>query len=317
MTAPTIIASSVVRSAFKGESHGAVYLVDLDSGTARQVVDWARNINWTGRGFDRGLRGIAFHDGLTYIAATDEILAYDTSFQVVARYGNPYLRHCHEIDVEGDTLWATSTGFDSILAFDLRRRRFTRGLCLRYHRLQNRLKRIFPIGAPPMRLFDPEGKAGPKAADTVHLNSVVAQDGMLYCSGTGLRFVLRFDGNRIARHARIPFRTHNARPYRDGVLMNHTEENEIRYADRRGEARERWRIPTYDETRLINNHLPTDHARQGFGRGLCISETGEIIAGTSPATVSSYEHGDPQPKRSINLTMDVRYAVHGLEVYPY
>ena len=36
---PTVIATSVVRSAHQGESHGGVYLVDLETGeTSRKVV---------------------------------------------------------------------------------------------------------------------------------------------------------------------------------------------------------------------------------------------------------------------------------------
>jgi hypothetical protein len=317
MTRQRVIATAVVRSAHQGESHGGVYLIDLKSGNIEQVVDWAININWQGRGFDRGLRGIAFHGGLTYIASSAAILVYNESFEKVATFENPYLRHCHEIDIDGDTLWATSTGFDTILAIDLKRQRFVRGFHLRYGRLRNRLKRIFPVGLPRLVSFDPNGEEGPKAADTLHLNTVLVHDGLIYCSGTGLNRILHLDGERLSGYARIPFRTHNARPYQEGVLMNHTEANKIRYADRAGQVREQWRVPIYEESRLLNNKLPREHARQGFGRGLCTTDAGEILAGSSPATLSRYERGDPQPKQSINLTMDVRYAIHGLEVYPY
>ena len=73
---PTLIASSVIRSAHQGESHGGVYLVDMEAGTFDQVIDWNdTSISWEGRGADRGLRGIAFYKGLIYLAASDESLA--------------------------------------------------------------------------------------------------------------------------------------------------------------------------------------------------------------------------------------------------
>ena len=63
---PRVIATSVVRSAHQGESHGGVYLIDLNSGQYDQVIDWNdESINWEGRGGDRGLRGIAFHNNDT------------------------------------------------------------------------------------------------------------------------------------------------------------------------------------------------------------------------------------------------------------
>ena len=318
MATPRVIATSVVRSVHRGESHGGVYLVDLPSGSFEQVVDWDRmDIDWAGRGLDRGLRGIAFHRGLTYIAASDAILAYDRSFRAVETFTNPYLRHCHEIDVDGDVLWATSTGFDSLLALDLRRRRFTAGFCLRLGPLGRLKRRLAPSALPRGVPFDPGAAGGPEAADTVHLNNVVARGGELYASATGLGCMIRLRGGEISRHARIPFKTHNVQPHLNGVLMNLTARNVVRHAALDGAVLEEWPIVTYDRAELLHRDLPRDHARQGFARGLCTTARGEIVAGSSPATISLYRHGDPRPKTSVNLTMDVRNAIHGLEIYPY
>ena len=103
---PRIVCSSVVRSVHQGESHGGVYLVDLAAGQSEQVLDWTdASINWEGRGGDRGLRGIAFHDGLVYLAASDEVFIYDRDFVPQGSFRNPYLHMCHEIFVEGDRLY--------------------------------------------------------------------------------------------------------------------------------------------------------------------------------------------------------------------
>ena len=103
---PRIVCSSVVRSVHQGESHGGVYLVDLQAGTSEQVLDWTDDtIDWEGRGGDRGLRGIAFHDGLIYLAASDEIFVYDRHFVRQGSFRNPYLHLCHEMFVDGDRLY--------------------------------------------------------------------------------------------------------------------------------------------------------------------------------------------------------------------
>ncbi len=99
--------------------------------------------------------------------------------------------------------------------------------------------------------------------------------------------------------------------------MNYTKRDVIRYADRDGRPLEEWPVVTYDARELLHSGLPKDHARQGFARGLCTTAEGDIIVGSSPATVSLYEHGESRPKVSVNLTMDVRNAIHGLEAYPY
>ena len=90
----------MVRGSHQGESHGGVYLIDLDAREVRQALDWnATGIDWQGRGWDRGLRGIAFDGETVYIAASDELFAYTPDFRPIGSWRNPYLKHCHEIAV--------------------------------------------------------------------------------------------------------------------------------------------------------------------------------------------------------------------------
>src|SRR4029078_7219397 len=125
---PTVIATSVVRSTHQGESHGGVYLSDLNSGQYNQVIDWNDDsINWEGRGGDRGLRGIAFHNNLVFLAASDEIFVYDTAFNRLNSYRNQYLQRCHEISCHENTLYLTSTDLNSVLEFDRTTSVFPRG----------------------------------------------------------------------------------------------------------------------------------------------------------------------------------------------
>ena len=93
---PTLIASSVVRGARQGDSHGGLYLLDFAGQEIRQVLDWnAGDIDWQGRGWDRGLRGMAFFAGEVYVAASDELFVYDTAFRLQRSFRSTYLNHCH------------------------------------------------------------------------------------------------------------------------------------------------------------------------------------------------------------------------------
>lgn len=310
------LTTAVVRSAHQGESHGAVYVVDLDNETFERVIDWSEDIQWVGRGSDRGLRGIAFYGESILIAASKTILVFDRSFRLKDRIENPYLAHCHEIAVLGHSLWVTSTGHDALLCYDLERRRFSKGYHISYGRLRDALKRKLPVGVPRIRSFDPDGGDGPSKGDTTHLNNVFAMGDDVFFSGAGMPCLMRLGPSGLVKFATIPFGTHNTRPHREGVLMNDTKHDAISFSDRKGCSMKRWNVTRHDETLLINAHLPRDHARQGFCRGLCMTHQGEIVVGSSPATVSMFCHGSRMPVKSLNLSMDVRLAIHGLEELP-
>jgi hypothetical protein len=318
---PTVIASSVVRATHKGESHGGVYLVDMAGGSVDQVLDWDESsIDWEGRGGDRGLRGIAFHGERVLLAASDEIFIFDRRFNRLGSIRNPYLRHCHEIFVSGDRLFMTSTGFDSVLEYDLAAGRFVKGYRLRLAglwRLRRIRRRLGLNPQPRFATFDPDSGGGPTPGDTCHINNVFFEDGALYMTGRGLRNVWQVQGERCSPFARIPYGSHNARPFREGVLLNHTETDRIVYVSRKGRVRRSFPLVHYEPEHLLHSDLTRELARQAFGRGLAVVNDALIVGGSSPATLTAYRFDPPRVLKSINVTMDVRNAVHGLEVWPY
>ncbi len=304
-----LVTASVVRGSHQGESHGGVYLVDLERRDVRRVVDWNTTaIDWQGRGWDRGLRGIAFDGETVYIAASDELFAYTPDFRMQGSWRNPYLRHCHEIAVHERRLYLTSTGFDSILGFDLDRREFCWALHLLSHQFRYK-------GIP----YDPRGAGGPLQLNKLHLNSVHCARGGMYVTGLRTGGMLHFNGEQVRMAVELPPGTHNARPFRDGVLFNDTEADALRYAGR-GEGLEdrAFKVPRFDPERLENRGLDTSGiARPGFARGLCVLSDSVVAGGSSPSTISVYDLAGNQRLLSVNLTLDVRNAIHGLAAWPY
>jgi GT2 family glycosyltransferase len=328
MDLPRVLVTSVIRSTRQGQSHGGLYRVDLASGAVEQIIDWDDgSISWEGRGGDRGLRGIAYYEGQILLAASDAILVYDQSFQLQRTITNAYLRHCHEIDVDGHDLYMTSCGLDSILQYDLRKGEFVTGYCLRYspltRKLNGALKRAggalgrAPLTrCPKLSQFDPNAPGGPADGDSTHINSVTSNGGKIFVSGVGLGHLYCIEGGRLTRWARVPFGTHNAQPYKSGVVLNHTAGNAVLLQDRGGEVTQSFAIPAYEEALLSNRDIPDDHARQAFGRGLTVWADRYLIAGSSPGTVSVHDLVTNETEVSVNLSLDVRNAVHGLEVWP-
>ena len=301
-----LIATSVVRGSRQGESHGGVYLVDLDRDRVAQPVDWnTADIDWQGRGWDRGLRGIAFDGDKIYIAASDELFVYDRHFNVLASYRSPHLKHCHEIFRYKRRLYLTSTGYDSILGFDLDELRFSWGL---------RIGKVSDgFAALP---FLPGAVDGPTPNNDLHINNVHCTPAGLFISGLRTGGLLRYSGRNIEKLVPLPAGCHNAQPWRDGVLLNDTANDAVVFMS---ENRNRvFRVPRYEPSLLTHTDFDDSRtARQAFGRGLCDLGNGVIAAGSSPSTITLHDFESMQTTKSINLTMDVRNAIHGLEVWPF
>ena len=224
---PKLLATSVVRGSEKGQSHGGVYLIDFESQQVEQKIDWnTGDIDFSGRGWDRGLRGIEFTEDAIWIAASDELFCYSTDFVQLASYRNEYLRHCHEICRRDSLLFLTSTGFDSILAFDLRKKEFVWGLYVSKNGTQW-------VGQP----FDPRNRGGPAFVNSYHLNMIrVDQDGICF-SGLNTQALLAVSSDMaISEICNLPKGCHNAMPHQGGILLNDTAADAVRYASRDGKA---------------------------------------------------------------------------------
>jgi hypothetical protein len=311
---PTLIATSVVRGAEQGDSHGGIYLVDFTSQEVNQVVDWdTSEIDFQGRGWDRGLRGIAFFAGEIYIAASDELFVYDQAFNIKRSFRSSYLKHCHEIFQLNNHLYLTSTAHDSILAFDLEKQAF-------FWAIHLALGEEGPVGTAydPQGINGPGGANGPQAQNLLHLNNVHADGHGIFVSGTRTKGILRIgDGNAVSQVVDMPQGMHNARPFRDGVLFNDTGSNVVRFVGRDG-TQKAFPVPVYDPSELEHAELADGQvARQGFGRGLCVINDRVIAAGSSPSTITLYDLESGSEITHVNFSMDIRNAIHGLEVWPY
>jgi hypothetical protein len=305
---PKMVATSVVRGSKQGESHGGVYTVDFEKQQVDQHIDWNRsNIDFEGRGADRGLRGIAFNGDDILIAASDELFRYDRSFKIKTSNKNHYLKHCHEICRFEQTLFLTSTGFDSLLAFDLDEMKYVWG----FH-----LQRQYNQWAG--HTFDPRSNMGPLPVNEYHINMVHVDHTGIYLSGLRTNALLHLNGKmEVSEVCSLPAGAHNARPYREGLLFNDTNSDCLRYVGHDGKNVS-FKIETYDERDIEFSGIDDSRiARQAFGRGLCPIGDRFVAGGSSPSTISLYDLDRKQKVGSVNLTMDIRNAIHGLEPWPY
>jgi hypothetical protein len=283
-----------------------VYVVDFENRRSAQLLDWnTMGIDWQGRGWDRGLRGIAFDGEVVYIAASDELFAFSPDFELLGSWRNRYLKHCHEISRHERTLFLTSTGFDSILGFDLTSRMFSFGL-----RIESRGDGF--VGVP----FDPLFESGPAPSNALHLNNVFCAPGAMHLSGLRTAGLLSYNGREIRRWVTLPPGVHNAQPFRDGVLFNDTASDVVRWVTR--EQERTFAVPRFPPERLT--HVDADDtriARQAFARGLCVVTADLIACGSSPSTIALHDLQPGGRTQLATLTFDVRNAIHGLAVWPF
>ena len=242
-----------------------------------------------------------------FIAASDELYRYDRDFKLMASNRNHYLKHCHETCRYEQTIFLTSTGFDSLLAFDLEQKKFVWG----FH-----LTRQYDKWAG--HKFDPQSSMGPRPVNDYHINMVHVDETGIYFSGLHTNALLHL-GNKmeVSEVCSLPAGSHNAQPYRDGLLFNDTASDCVRYAGRDGKDHA-FKIVTYDEGDIQFSGVDDSRvARQGFGRGLCPVGDRFVAGGSSPSTISLYDLDTNQTVGSVNLTMDIRNAIHGLEPWPF
>lgn len=305
---PKLVATSVVRGSRPGASVSGVFTVDFEKREVDQLLDLnTSEIDFKHQSGDRGLRGITFRDDDIFVAASDVLFRCNRDFEFKTFSRNRYLDDCHEICRYKDKIFLTSPGYDSLLAFDLETKSYVWGFHLirQYDRWAG-------------HTFDPRSDMGPVAVNDYHINMVHVDDSGIYFSGLKTNALLHLDGNmQVSEVCSLPSGAHNARPYRDGVLLNDTESDCVRYAGRNGKGLA-FKIVTYDDAELEFTDVDdSDVARQGFGRGLCPVDDRFVAGGSSPSTISLYDFETDQIVAAVNLSMDIRAAIHGLEVWPF
>ena len=231
------------------------------------------------------------------------------NFVRIGSWRNPYLKHCHEISVWERRLFLASTGFDRVLAFDLDRKRVHLGDAGRHP----------PVPLPGPALRPAQGRRPADAQQAASQQRALHEGRHVHRRDCRTGGMLLFNGREIQMSVELPPGTHNARPFRDGVLFNDTEANVLRYAGR-GEGREdrAMRVPHLPAEALLNRELGPERS---CTPGVCartLRALGHRSSRAGRRRPRFRSTTSPRNERmlSVNLTMDVRNAIHGLEVWP-
>lgn len=300
-----LLTSSVARSDILDGCPTGLFLIDVNARSVQPVLD-CNAAEFELRGREKGLRGIAFDADRVFTVASDELFAYTPDFDLIDSWRNPYLQHCRGIAVYERKLFIASAGFDSIVGFDLDACRFDWALHL--------LAQASVFGA---RRFDPNTDDGPIMLGKLDLRGIYCdQTGMFITAEGGL---LRFTSKAVSMVVELPAGSHDAQPFRDGVLFNDSLAGTLRYSGRgEGEEDRAMLVPERRYGELQHEDQCNDElAQAGFARGLCALDDRHVAGGSSPAAISVYDLAGNKTLLSVRLSNDARSAIHSVVAWPF
>jgi len=118
-----IIISTIIRNTPADKPSGSLITFDLSSCTTIQkstiIEPPHREKDKNMRGGIRGLRGIAVQDNQIILANATEVFRYDCNWQLLGRFSHPSCSGIHDILIQNDTVWITSSRNDLLFQFRL------------------------------------------------------------------------------------------------------------------------------------------------------------------------------------------------------
>lgn len=318
---PKILSTSVIRAAECGDSHGGLYLIDLEKKTHQLVLDWKdESIDFEGRGGERGLRGVVCYNDSVYLASNSAILKLNLKFEILDQFTNEYLDNIHEIHIHGDELLVTSTGFDSLLWFDLKSEKFQSAFMYRketnpssvFKKIRNRL---IPKHRYISKFFNPNIPNQLERLDSTHINSVFTNKNLVYFSGTSLNHLCRIEKTGLAKQFySIPWKTHNGRFSNGSVYFNNTPTNIVKRVNPLTNEVLEYHIPDIVD---VKDKINSDRiAKRSFNRGMLFHEE-YLIVGSSPSNITVFNIHSGKFITQIQLSNDIKNAIHGIALYPF
>ncbi len=299
-----LLATYEVRGRPLGESHGGLFVIDLANRTAVKKLDWAESrSDLRVLNEDLGMRGVACDADAIYVATSDSLQKYSRDFRPLEAWQNAYLKHCHEMHIHRRRLFIASTGFDSILGFDLDRQAFDWALHVdaRGHLL---------LG----KMYDPQAEDGPLLLGKLDISHVHCDANGMYMSGSRTGGMLYWGGREIRMSAELPGGSRNARPFRDGVLFTEHSSGLLRYTGR-GEGREDRALRIRESCvgrpeRAIDED--SDALAVGAARGLCVLSDALVAVGSCPASVTIFDLARNEQVFQVTLSKNPNTAVHSV-----
>jgi hypothetical protein len=282
-----ILVSAIQRVAKPSQSHGVFVEIDWDT---KQIIRFLEapplysELGRRNRGGRRGFRGITRFAGLVWAATSDALFGLDPDdLQVERMISHPWMSDIHEIEAAsgGNGIWVASTGADGVLLVNLD---------------QEVLDAAWFCGQPSADLRVRESRNDRKYH--YHINTVFEKEGAVYCYALKTGEVFRVSPKPVERAIVLEKGCHNVLLTSKGWFRNQSCESRVLLGDR-----------VLDLPRLGSSN---EFTRPGWLRGMTGLPNGNVVVGTSPASLYEINLDSMEIADQMFLATDVRWTVHGV-----
>ena len=214
----------------------------------------------------------------------------------------------------------TSTGFDSIIWFDLKEEKFQSAFLFRketnrssfFKKIRNRL---IPKQRYISKFFNPNIPNQLERLDSTHINSVFTDNNSVYFSGTSLNHLYRIEKKGLAKQFySIPWETHNGRFSNGSVYFNNTPTNIVNRVNPLTNDVLKYQIPDIVD---VEDRINSDQiAKRSFNRGMLFHDD-ILIVGSSPSNITVFNIHSGKFIKQLQLSNDIKNAIHGIALYPF
>ena len=268
------------------------------------------------RGNARGGRGIQCWNG-SFVAGTYHTLYFfDRDLKLTGRLTHPLFVGVHELAVDGDLLWVTSTAIDGAIAIDERGELRESWWPRETPQLQSSL------GLRPARIDKTQdnrllwlGRKHLRDSGHVHLNAMAVEGDRLYAllNRFGVIYDVRKDRVVVEDHSIIG--CHSLVFMNDRLLVLDSRARKIVIYSTGGRRLREIDLLRYHRIASIHASSMKESSsttRSLFLRGLWPIDERRVLVGFSPATIVELDLEDETLKSLFQYSEDVRVCVHGL-----
>ncbi|MFY0673645.1 MAG: hypothetical protein JXQ87_09575 [Bacteroidia bacterium] len=332
MSQKIVFLSTVVRAA-PLDKGGQVLKLDWESkNIIKRVTIYPSDppiVDPNPRGGARGGRGIFILKDEVYVAAYHAIHVYDYDLNLLRIISNPQFVGLHEIETDGEYIWATSTAIDSLIQTDLE------GNLVSYYNARSDKKLQEHFGLDPLDIsYDNDNRLRYlddlhlKDSSHVHLNAVALYGDKKYISMHSYGSIIELPSSKVVYENLSLKGYHNIRIIDDElILVNDTKNRMVKVIDlKTGELLKA--IDVMKNPKLMIKHffarvymyllkfggVKKFHTRSFFYRGMTRISDSRILIGTSPAGLVEVDFKAGKVVDSFFFESDPNHCVHGLEL---
>lgn len=313
-----VFVTTVIRGSINRELTGFLFELDWQNNRIKERIpiplDTAHPF-WNVRGGNRGGRGVFAHNGTLYVATAMSVLMFDRKLKKIGELTHPYLAGLHEIYVDSEGIWITSTVHDLVIKLD-----FGGNIIDEWWGSESQLLQ-HELGFSSRRLnlnldFAKETFAIEYERycqkERLHVNAVWSHNGKVYVLANRTKTFIRIrpGPEKVVLQDIQLGAPHNGILTSTGrVIINDTQKQCIRTYDvLSGKRQMTLSTPVY------GSKNSQQFAKTGWQRGLAHIEDSIFLVGTSPATIFEVDIDRVAIGQICKIDTDIRHCVHGLTV---